>query len=284
MKNVPGSAISGEKYLKVSIQNPLNGIAIVMNNFVFDIHIKQGVRNMKLLARLNLAVIVVVLLGQFGCKDYSSAPDPIPTAGTVKISVKSVYSGGFNKGAGFSPVESVTITSAQLVIDEIEFESDGGDSLDFEFEEPFIQDLSLDTNLHEIQTVQVPFGTYEESEIEIDELTEKDSLLYAQNPELQDRSILVKGFVNDDTTQTFTFSSDISASQEREFDPPLVIDENSPSTNIVLIINLDSWFVDDDGDLLDPRSSGNRETIEENIKNSIDVFEDEDDDGDDDDD
>jgi len=284
MKNVPGSALSGKKCLKASLLNRLYGTAIVINSVVFDMHIKQGVRSMKILARLNIAVIALVMLAQLGCDDYSSSPDPIPVAGTVKISVKSIYSGAFNKGAGNPPVESVTITSAQLVIDEIEFESDGGDSLDFEFEEPFIQDLSLDTNLHEIQTVQVPFGTYEESEIEIDELTEKDSLLYAQNPELQDRSILVKGFVDNDTTQTFTFSSDISASQEREFDPPLVIDENSPATNIVLVINLDSWFVDDDGDPLDPRSSGNRETIEENIKNSIDVFEDEDDDGDDDDD
>lgn len=257
---------------------------IDINSFVCEMHIKQGVSNMKIFARLNIAVIAMVMLIQLGCEDYSSTPDPIPVAGTVKISVKSIYSGAFNKGAGNSPVESVTITSAQLVIDEIEFESDGGDSLDFEFEEPFIQDLSLDTNLHEIQTVQVPFGTYEESEIEIDELTEKDSLLYVQNPELQDRSILVKGFIDDDTTQAFAFSSDLTASQEREFDPPLVIDENSPSTNIVLIINLDTWFVDDDGDPLDPRSSGNRETIEENIKNSIDVFEDEDDDGEDDDD
>jgi hypothetical protein len=259
-------------------------MGIVINSFVCEMHIKQGVRNMKLFARLNIAVIAMVMLIQLGCDDYASSPDPIPIAGTLKISVKSVYSGAFNKSMGNTAVLSVTITSAQLVIDEIEFESDAGDSLDFEFEEPFIQDLSLDTNLHEIQTVQVPFGTYEESEIEIDKLTEKDSLLYAQNPELQDRSILVEGFLDDDTSQIFVFSSDLSVGQEREFDPPLVIDENSPSTNIVLIVNLDTWFVDEDGDPLDPRSPGNRETIEENIKNSIDLFEDEDDDGEEDDD
>ena len=236
---------------------------------------------MKLSARLSIAVIAMLLIFQLGCDNYSTSPTPV--SGLLKISVKSVYSGAFNKISAKS-ITSVTISSAQVVIDKIELESDLGDSLDFEFEEPFVQDLALDTNVHEIQTVQVPFGTYKESEIKIDELEEEDSTAFAQNPELQNLSILVKGFIDGDTSQTFVFSSDLNAEQEREFDPPLVLDENSPSTNIVLIINLDTWFVDEDGDPLDPRSPNNRETIEENIENSIDIFEDEDNDGEDDDD
>lgn len=236
---------------------------------------------MKFLVMLSPTVSAMLLLTLFSCNDNPASPPP--DAGTIKISVKSVYSGALNKSAG-NTTASVTISSAQLVIDKIELKSDVDDSLDFEFEEPFVQDLALDTNVHEIQTVQVPFGTYEESEIKIDELEAEDSAAYAQNPELQDRSILVKGFVDGDTSQTFVFSSDLSAEQEREFDPPLVLNENSPSTNLVLIINLDTWFVDDDGDPLDPRSHGNKEIIEDNIKKSIDIFEDEDDDGEDDDD
>lgn len=238
---------------------------------------------MKRFAKLTINVFTLLLLILMGCNENSTSPTPTPTSGTVKISVKSIYGGTFNKSNG-NPSLAVTITSAQIVIDEIEFESDSGDSLDFQFKEPFIQDLLVDTTVHQIQSIQVPFGSYKESEIEIDELSEKDSVLYAQNPELQDRSILVKGHLNQDTTQTFVFSSDLHAEQEREFDPPLVLDENSPSTNIVLVIDLNTWFVDHNGDPLDPRSPNNQSTIEKNIKSSIDIFEDEDGDGDDDDD
>ena len=61
----------------------------------------------------------------------------------------------------------VTITRARVVIEEIEFEASNEDSVDFEFEEPFVQDLVVGSSLHEIGTVQVPFGSYEELEIEI---------------------------------------------------------------------------------------------------------------------
>jgi hypothetical protein len=41
--------------------------------------------------------------------------------------------------------------------------------------------------------------------------------------------------------------------------------------------------LDTNGNPLDPRSASNKSIIEENIKNSIDIFEDEDDDGEEDD-
>ena len=197
----------------------------------------------------------------------------------VKLSVKGIGN------AGGSAVQSlqvnaanVTITSVRIVIDEVELESSVGDTLDFELEQPFIKDLMAGSGTQVIQTVQVPAGSYKELEIEIDELNPKDGAVYTANPELQGRSVLVRGYV-DTPADTFRFVSDLEEEQEQEFEPPIVLDENSPATNIVLTLNMDLWFVDEKGNFLDPRLQENKSAIEGNIKNSIDAFEDKDDDG-----
>jgi hypothetical protein len=207
---------------------------------------------------------------------------PVPTDGSIKFSIKGVNS--TSSTALAKSVSVVTITSARIVIDEIEFESSHEDSIDFELEDPFVQDLVVDSVLHEISTIQVPFGIYEELEIEIDELDDEESSAFRENSDLQNLSIRVEGFLDNDMNNTFVFTSDFSEEQEREFDPPLTIDENSPSTNLVLTIDMGLWFVDQDSNPLDPNLAENKSAIERNIKASLKVFEDEDDDGEEDDD
>ena len=119
------------------------------------------------------------------------------TEGLIKISVKNLNSGSTVLGKGASAL-TITITEARLVIEKIEFESSLGDSFDFKIKEPFVQNLLADTLHHEIGSVQVPYGSYKELEIEIDGLTPDDGDVYTQNPELQGKSILVKGFFNGD--------------------------------------------------------------------------------------
>jgi hypothetical protein len=235
---------------------------------------------MKLLSRMSLLFCLIVLALQIGCSDDPASS--MPTSGSIKITLKSTGSGVFSKVLG-NTINQLNITSAQVVIEEIEFESTVGDSFDFKLKVPFIQDLMLGSNTHEIETIQIPFGSYKESEIEIDDLDSTHGQVYTQNPELQDNSILVKGYLNNNPNETFVFSSDLEEEQEKEFKAPLILDENSPSTNIVLVINMDSWFVDSNGDLVDPNLAGNKSKIEGNIKNSIDVFEDSDGDGEEDD-
>ncbi|MFQ5865307.1 MAG: hypothetical protein ACE5IW_08785 [bacterium] len=234
---------------------------------------------MKSFIRITLILGLMLFIIHFGCSDNPSSSTP--TAGTVKISIKRASSATpmSSKKVVRNTTTSVTITSAHVVIKEIEFESVMGDTLDFEFEQPFIQDLMVGSNLHEIETIEVPFGSYKKSEIKIDDLNPNDGAVYTQNPDLQNRSILVRGFLNNDQNETFVFTSDLDKDQEREFEPPLVLDANSPSTNIVLTLNMDTWFVDHNGDPLDPRDPSNKSIIENNIKDSIVVFEDKDDDG-----
>ncbi len=204
----------------------------------------------------------------------------------IKISIRTIAATNpsGNRAALQVQADSVTITSVRFVIDEIELESSLGDSLDFELEQPFVRDLMLSAGLQEIETVPVPAGSYKELEVEIDELNASDGPVYTANPELQDRSILVKGFFNNTPSDTFQFATDLEEEFEQEFDPPIVIDGTTPATNIVVTININSWFFDENGNLLDPRLPQNQSAIEGNIKKSIDAFEDKDDDGEDDDD
>ncbi len=69
---------------------------------------------------------------------------------------------------------------------------------------------------------------------------------------------------------------------------PLVVEEGAQPTNVTLLIDVTTWFVALDGSLIDPRTAGNggpnEGLVEDNIRASIDGFEDEDEDGEDDDD
>ncbi|KAA3612671.1 MAG: hypothetical protein DWQ05_18660 [Calditrichaeota bacterium] len=230
---------------------------------------------MRIIKNLSIILSIGLLILHTSCSSNPASPDP--TDGSIKISVRGVADGSSTSLKKMAT--AIMITSARVVIEEIEFESSTEDRLDFELEEPFVQDLVAGSNLHEVTTVQVPFGTYRELEIKIDELDEEKSIAYAQNPELQNLSIRVEGFLNDDTNNTFVFTSDLSEEQEKEFYPPLVIDETNPSVNVVLAIDMGMWFVDSNNGLLDPTLEENKSRIESNIKASINVFEDEDDDG-----
>ncbi len=221
--------------------------------------------------------LAAITLFVFGCSNNPSSPN---VDKAIKLSIKAINTANARPGnLGKITAGNVTITSARVVIDKVKLKSSIGDSLDFKLKEPFVKDLVVGATLHEIETIQTPGGSFKELEIELDELKAEDGSVFTANPELQNRSILVKGYLNDTPSDTFEFSSDLEEEQEQEFEPPIVLDDSSTATNIVLTIDMDTWFVDGNGNFIDPRAPENRSAIEENIKNSIDVFEDKNDDG-----
>lgn len=88
--------------------------------------------------------------------------------------------------------------------------------------------------------------------------------------------------------ESFEFMQDLDVEQEVELSPPLVVEEGAQPMNVTLLIDVTTWFVAPDGSLIDPRTAGdggpNEGLVEDNIRASIDGFEDEDEDGEDDDD
>lgn len=226
--------------------------------------------------RIQLTLLAAFLVSHLSCIGSNSFSPSADSSGNLKISIKSSGLNRLSKSAAI-----ITITRAQIVIHEIELETDVRDSMDFEFEQPFVQDLTIDTTVQQITTVDVPPGTYDEMEIDIAALTARDSVVYAQNPDLQDLSIRIEGTVHSDSLTAFVFTSDLNVEQETEFNPPLVLTD-SVATNVVINVDMNLWFADGNGGMLDPRDPANQRRIEKNIKNSFRVFEDRDDDGEDD--
>jgi hypothetical protein len=228
-----------------------------------------------------------------GCgKDPASS-----TAGSMKLSIRAMSAQSqagpgslskpmvrFSASDASAPVQQVTITSAKVVLSEIEVESANGDSMDFMSNTPLVVNLDLTGGITNIGTVMLPFGTYDELELEIERLKPTDGAVYTANPDLQNLSVSVQGYVNGDTTAVFTFTSALYAEQEQEFSPPLVVDATSPQVNLMLTIDTRTWFSDGAGNFLDPRVGQNQYAIEGNIKASIYAFEDDNDNGEPDDD
>jgi hypothetical protein len=76
---------------------------------------------------------------------------------------------------------------------------------------------------------------------------------------------------------SFEFTSRLREEQKHETDMTVTVD--GTTKNLTLTIDMTNWFKDANGRDLDPRLEANREAIEDNIKASIDIFEDEDEDG-----
>ena len=97
-----------------------------------------------------------------------------------------------------------------------------------------------------------------------------------------DKSIRVQGTFNG---APFTYETDLNVKQELNLSPPLMIDNATGTTNVTVRIDLDAWFRDGSGNLVNPGSGNkggaNEGLIKENIKQSMEAFEDEDRDGDD---
>ena len=225
-------------------------------------------------------------------------------SGQVSLSVTTEAAGQ----AAFMRVAAAdTLTDAQnelildkveVVLREIEIEhisDDTCDSLDFdddscgEFEiGPFLLDLPLNGEIEQVLTIEADTGTYDEIEFEIHKVDDddpQDDAFRQAHPDMVGKSIRVQGFYNG---QPFTYETDINEEQEYDLVPPLVIDENTGSINVTLRIDVDAWFRDAAGNLVNPQSANkggeNESLVNENIKQSFEAFEDDDRDGEDDDD
>ncbi|MCA9738275.1 MAG: hypothetical protein R3E98_20695 [Gemmatimonadota bacterium] len=148
---------------------------------------------------------------------------------------------------------------------------------------PTLFELPLDGSVQQVLEAQIVPDTYEELEFEIHTLSgdrQEAQAILAAHPELNGVSIRVEGTFNG---EPFTFNENLSEEQEIEFSDPLVIDEDSGSTNLTLTLDVTGWFKRGNGALIDPATAGpdgaNRSLVRDNIRRSIRAFEDEDRDG-----
>jgi hypothetical protein len=241
--------------------------------------------NMK---RTILSLLTAALLTACG---GSTAPGP-----QVSLS----FSGGpslSSPNLGSAPsmsdgANALVITSAEIVLREIELkhievancdvDPEPAGCRDFELG-PVLINLPVDGTIATQVTIDIEPGTYTEVDFDIHKVSNgnpDDAQFRADHPDLIDTSIRVRGTYNG---TSFTYVTDLMDTQKYDLVPSLIIDENTASTNVTIVLDLSTWFVDAQGSLVDPASANKGEAndnlVRDNIKASIRVFEDADRDG-----
>jgi hypothetical protein len=204
-------------------------------------------------------------------------------------------------GASFSVVgspESFTdgtntliITKVELVLREIELHRTGStndcNGVDASCEElelgPVLVDLPLGTaGASRTFSVQITPGSYDKVEFKLSPAGHDDAGFAQANPGLEGASVRVAGTYNG---TDFAYTGGFEAEMEFEQNPAIVAGETA-ATDLTLMVNLDGWFRDQAGALLDPTTANsgqpNQSLVEQNIKSSLEAFEDDDHDGTDD--
>ncbi|QSQ23777.1 DUF4382 domain-containing protein [Pyxidicoccus parkwayensis] len=182
----------------------------------------------------------------------------------------------------------ITVERIRLSVKELELKLEGDDDStddsnkaddhggDNKHEQgPFLIDLSgaqLEGAVVQLHDVHVETGKYDEIEFDISKVSVDDVGDDAGLKELADKgaSVIVDGTIDG---QPFSFVSSLTVEQEREASFEISADGTQ---NVTINIDPSAWFTDAGGARLDPRESGSRSQIENNIKSSIDAFDDDD--------
>jgi hypothetical protein len=201
-----------------------------------------------------------------------AAPAGAASAAFVTAGTPETYTDGSN---------TLVIDQVQLVLREIELKRAEATRESLELG-PILLDLPLGGagGAARSFSVQVAPGTYDEVEFEIHKPSHDEDAAFVQaHPDFDGVSVMVTGTYNG---HGFSYTTDLDAEEEIELSPPLVTTE-SAATDLTLFVDLDRWFRDGTGSLVDPESANagnaNESLVENNIRSTLHAFEDENEDG-----
>lgn len=241
----------------------------------------------------------LLALGLAACGD-SNSPN---TGGTVAFQLATKRASAPVVRGGASLVGSETIalgndtivlSGVQVVLRKIELskvgvtacDSTGGDDHDCSELKagPVLLDLPLGAGATRSFSVAVDTGSYSKLEFKIHKPSSSDDASFvAAHPDFDGVSIMVTGTYNG---TAFTYTTDLDAEQETEFNPPLTVTD-STGASLTLFVDLATWFANaGNTGLVDPESAlkgqPNEGLVKDHIEASLKSFEDEDHDGGDD--
>ena len=242
-----------------------------------------------------LAAVTLIAAGTL-----AACADTTGTGGSRPVSL-SFSTGGLTPAASaarfavLGAPDPLVITRAQVVLSKSELERAGVSCVgaveadedscpDLKFG-PMLIDLPVDASARTALTVTIPAGTYDEFETEIDAISsenegrqQESAAFLAANPNFRGVSIRVEGTYNG---VPFVYTTGVEAGLELSFSPPMVVD--GASNNLTVHVDMSKWFLNGSGLRIDPRTANaggaNKSLVDENIKRSFDVFEDDDRDG-----
>ena len=220
----------------------------------------------------------------------AAAPAPAAPAGSGPAAV--VVAAGDSTVIALGG-DTVIVRSLAVVLRQIELKRLDAASCDSvptngdceEFESgPVLASFPLgSTNTVAAVSVSAPAGQYDKLEFEIHKTdSTEDRAFVTANPDFKNISIRVTGtFSHAGSRSDFVFTSDLDASEELAFNPPLAVVDGTPA-NLTIRLDVSTWFVNS-GALIDPASASgsgpNAGIVQNNIKNSVAAFEDDNRDG-----
>ncbi len=179
---------------------------------------------------------------------------------------------------------SLLVESVRMVFFEIELEvGDDVEGVDLKAG-PILIDLPLDGSVSTILSqAAVPPNRYDELEMEVKpvEGDESEAEFASEHPGWPlSQSIQVTGTFDADDgegPQSFDIFLNFNDDFELEFEPALEIGKGE-GLSLVLAIDVGTWFLNEDGTLIDPRTlsgdSSAASQVEDNIEDSFEAFED----------
>ena len=242
---------------------------------------------------------LLLTLGAAACSDTAGTGQPGVSLSFTTGAAAPARAPGFFASVMSDTVatsgDTIVITKAEIVLREIELKREEYDSCDDdmsnddceEFEAgPVLLDMPLNGDVEQLVSIEVPVGTYDELEFEIHKVSNddpQDQDFRNRYPHMVGTSIRIEGTYNG---TSFVYETDLEVEQEMDLPSPIEVIDANTATNVTVMIDLSTWFVDGSGNLVDPntgnKGGANESLVKENIKRSIEAFEDENHDGHDD--
>jgi hypothetical protein len=225
---------------------------------------RYSITSIALIAGISLFMIMGFIFS--GCSDSNSITSPTASTDNLSISVKT------SDVALNNPSAAIQITEAKALISQFEIEST--DSIEHEVKlTPFVVNFDLSSILKEVLSVNIPTKTYRKVKFQIHKPEDTETPPDAEFKDASGRySFIIKGTYNGNA---FVFKSKKSVNLVINMNNNVNISANK--VNISMLINKLMWFKDGGGNEIDPRDSGNENTIDDNLRNSFkSVFKDDD--------
>lgn len=199
-----------------------------------------------------LTVLIAVLLS--ACSENSTEPD------TSNFSV----SFGVDNTLPKLNVESIELSSVKILIRSLKLNAAGDDTINVRTD-PFVVELDLSGDVHEVARANIPDQSYDKIKFEIHK---PDSGETPPDPDFMDEtnrySVVVNGFMDG---MEFTYKSIKSLHQIVHLDDPVGLDE-SGVLNVTLVVSPIDWFMAG-GVFLDPTNSRDAKEIDDLMKDSF---------------
>ncbi len=167
----------------------------------------------------------------------------------------------------------VQVDTAKVLIRTIQFHSsDDSDSLNYRTDS-FVLNLDMSGGLNTIEAMDIPAGSYNKVSFRVHKPGSGEDVgdddFYESDSGADRYSVVVKGtYLN----SAFTFKSRSTPQQKIKFDPDLVVTDTTTFVNVTLSVDVMSWFVDKNGDNLDPTNEDDESDIDGAIKDSFKGF------------